>query len=595
MNKIKLSDYVAKYLLDNKLKIIYSVTGAGSMHFNDSIGTKKGLTVVYTHHEQAASMAAEGTARITGRPGVVNVSTGPGGTNALTGVAGAWVDSIPMLVISGQIMRKDRGPKHGLRQMGVQEINTVSVAKSLTKYAATVEDPNLIKYHLDKALHLSVSGKPGPVWIELPLDIQSSFVEPKKLKGFRPKKEKNKIPFNSFKKSIKLINSAKKPLIISGYGVRSANAVKELLQLIKKTQIPLSPSWNTIDVINSKSDLAVGRAGLFGDRPSNYAVQKCDLLIVLGARLTTAQIGYMDDLYAINAKKIYVEIDKNELKKPTARADLTINCNVKDYIKYLLKSKKLKTNKYSVLKWKEKLLNLKKKYPVSKEYVNKHKNYASSFKFVDDLCKFLKDNDVVVTDMGTSFTCTMQGFQAKNNQRLWTSSGLASMGYGLPAAIGACIGGGKRRTICIAGDGGLLFNLQELQTVIHYKLPIKIFLIDNEGYLTQKLMMEKNFKRYAGAHPPSGVSCPDFVKVAKSFGFKCDVINNDRSMPKKIKKIMENDKFHFCVIKIHPMQPLTPRVLMRMNSDGTFERTGIESISPFHDEKEHKRNLKYLE
>ena len=596
MNKIKLSDYVAKYLLKNNLKIIYSVTGAGSMHFNDSIGTKKGLTVIYTHHEQAASMAAEGTARITGRPGVVNVSTGPGGTNALTGVAAAWVDSIPMLVISGQIMRKDRGPKHGLRQMGVQEINTIAVAKSLTKYAVTVEDPNTIKYHLDKAIYLSMSGKPGPVWIELPLDVQSSFVNSKRLKGFKIKKKKTNNYIGLFNKSIDLINKSKKPLIISGYGVRSSNAVKELLKLIKKTQIPFSPSWNTIDVINSKSDYVIGRAGLFGDRPSNYAVQKCDLLIVLGSRLSTAQIGYMDDLYANNAKKIYVEIDRHELKKPTARSDIAINCNVKDYINYLLKSRQLKLNKPSILKWRKKLLYLKKKYPVSKEYVNKSKNYVSSFKFVDDLCKYLRDDDVVVTDMGTSFTCTMQAFQAKNNQRLWTSSGLASMGYGLPAAIGACIGGkNKKRTICITGDGGLLFNLQELQTVIHYKLHLKIFLIDNDGYLTQKLMMKKNFKRYAGAHPPSGVSCPDFLKVARSFGFNCDIINNDSSMPKKLKRIMSDNRTHFCVIKIHPMQPLTPRVLMRMRQDGSFERTGIESISPFLSEKEHKENLKYLD
>ena len=596
MNKVKLSDYVAKYLLDNNLKNIYSVTGAGSMHFNDSIGTKRGLTVVYTHHEQAASMAAEGTARITGRPGVVNVSTGPGGTNTLTGVAGAWIDSIPMLVLSGQIMRKDRGPKHKLRQMGVQEINTVSVAKNLTKYTVTVEDPNTIKYHLDKALYLSMSGKPGPVWIELPLDVQSSFINPKKLKSFKPKKEKTKISVSLFKKSIKLINTAKKPLIIGGYGIRSSNAVKEFIKLIKKTQIPFSPSWNAIDFMNSKSDFVIGRAGVFGDRPSNYAVQKCDLLIVLGSRLSTMQIGYMDDLYANNAKKIYVEIDKHELKKPTTKSDIAINCNVKDYINYLLKNKQLKTNKFSVLKWRKKLLHLKKKYPSSKEYVNKNKNYVNSFKFVNDLCKFLKDDDVVVTDMGTSFTCTMQAFQAKNNQRLWTSSGLASMGYGLPAAIGACTARrNKKRTICITGDGGLLFNLQELQTVIHYKLHLKIFLIENEGYLTQKLMMRKNFERYAGAHPASGVSCPDFSKIAKSFGFNCDIINNDTYMPKKLKKILSDNKAHFCVIKMHPMQPLTPRVLMHMRKDGSFERTGIENVSPFLNKKEHRANLQYLD
>lgn len=594
MKNIKLSDYLADYLLKKNLRYIYSVTGAGSMHFNDSIGSKKGLEVYYTHHEQAAAMAAEGTARITGLPAVVNVSTGPGGTNALTGVAGAWVDSIPMIVVSGQIMRKDRGKPYGLRQMGVQEIDTISLAKPITKYAVTVEDPLMIKYHLDKALHLSLTGKPGPVWIEIPLDVQSTFINPKLLKQFKPTREKKfKIPIKKIKQSIKLIEKSEKPLIISGYGVRISNSKNLLLKLIKKTKIPLCPSWNTIDLINSDSEYVIGRAGLFGDRPSNYAVQKCDLLIVLGSRLSTAQIGYMDDLYAKNAKIIYVEIDKKEINKPTVRSHLKINCNVKDYLKILTK-KNIQVDSNSISKWREKLLYLKSKYPVVKEYVNKHKNYASSFQFIHDLSKILKNDDCVVTDMGTSFTCTMQSFQAKSNQRLWTSSGLASMGYGLPAAIGASIGRGNKRVICITGDGGMLFNLQELQTVKHYNIPIKIFLIDNEGYLTQKLMMEKNFKRYAGAHPKSGVSCPDFLKVAKSFDFKCELINNDKTMPKKIKKILHSNKSSFCVIKIHPMQPLTPRVLMKMRKDGTFERTGIESVSPFLPEDEHQSNLKLL-
>ncbi len=596
MKKIKLSDYLANYLLAKKLNIIYSVTGAGSMHFNDSIGNKKGLRVIYTHHEQACSMAAEGSARITGKPAVVNVSTGPGGTNALTGVAGAYVDSIPMLIISGQIMRKDRGHKHGLRQMGVQEINTISVVKPITKYAVTIEDPAMIKYHLDKALYLSTSGKPGPVWIELPLDVQSSFVNPDKLTSYiQPDIKLKKTTISLFKKSINLINKAKKPLIISGYGVRSSNSVGDLLKFVKKTKIPLSPSWNTIDIIESKSDLVVGRAGLFGDRASNYAVQKSDLLIILGSRLSTAQIGYMSDMYAPQAKKIYVEIDKKELTKPTVKADIKINCSVKEYLIFLNKNKNLRIKKTLVHTWRKKLLILKKKYPVSKEHVNKFKNYVNSFTFISKLSTHLKNNDMVVTDMGTSFTCTMQSFQAKKNQRLFTSSGLASMGYGLPASIGASIGKGvNKRVICITGDGGMLFNLQELQTVQHYKIPAKIFLIDNDGYLTQKQMMIKNFKRYAGAHPPSGISCPDFIKVAKSFGFATDTITADKNLDSKLKTILSNNKAHFCVIKIHPMQALTPRVLMKMAPDGTFARTGIESISPFLPEEEHRDNLNFL-
>ncbi len=593
---MKFSDYLADYLYKKKLRNIFSVTGAGSMHFNDSIGSHPGLNVIYTHHEQSAAMAAEGDARISRMPGVVNVSTGPGGTNTLTGVTGAWVDSIPMLVISGQVMKKDIGTDKGFRQLGVQEANVVQMAKPVTKFCKTIKDPYDVEIILDKAIQLSISGRPGPVWVEIPLDIQSYNLDLKKIKKTKKKiksRIKKNIPKNIKNKILKLIKNSKKPIIISGYGIRSAKAEAEFKKFVKLSKIPVINSWNTIDLINSNSSDVIGRSGVFGDRASNYAVQKCDLLIVLGSRMSTAQVGYMDDMFATNAKKIYVDISKKELNKKTFKADLKIHSDVKVFLANI--NIELKKIKIKNLPWKQKLLILKKKYQMINVHQKREKNYTNSFRFIDELSKKLRRDDLVVTDMGTSFTCTMQTFKAKDKQRLFTSSGLASMGYGLPAAIGACIGANKKRVICIGGDGGLMFNLQEFQTVKHYNLPIKIFVIDNNGYLTQKLMQIKNFKRYVGAHPKSGVSCPDFVKIAKSFNFQTSVINSDISQKKMLSKILSNNKPHVCVVKIHPMQPLHPRVVMKMNKDGSFDRVGLESVYPFLKDEEHENNLRMLD
>lgn len=592
---MKFSDYLANYLYKKKLRNIYSVTGAGSMHFNDSIGSHKGLNVTYVHHEQAAAMAAEGEARITRLPGVVNVSTGPGGTNALTGVTGSWIDSIPMLIISGQVMKKDIGTNKGYRQLGVQEANVIEMVKPITKLSTTLKNPYDIEILFDKAIKISTEGRPGPVWIEIPLDIQSFNLDLKKIK-----KTKKSISFKKVdnkqinKKIISLILKSRKPLIISGYGIRSARAEKDLIKFIKKTKIPLVTSWNTIDILNSDSNYVVGRSGVFGDRASNYAVQKCDLLIVLGSRMSTAQVGYMDEMFSPNSKKIYVDICKKELEKPTFKADIKIQQDVKLFLNEINKNISRYNIKNKFKLWTERVLYLKNKYKSVNEHQKIQKNFSNSFRFINYLSKKLSNNDVVVTDMGTSFTCTMQSFNAKNNQRLFTSSGLASMGYGLPASIGACIGSNRKRTICITGDGGLMFNLQELQTVFHYKLPIKIFVIDNDGYLTQKLMQIKNFKRYVGAHPPSGVSCPDFRKIGKSFNFETSFINSDFSQKKIIPKILKNNKPHICIVKIDPMQPLTPRVVMKMNKDGSFDRTGLENVAPLLNEDEHNKNLELL-
>ncbi len=543
-------------------------------------------------------MAAEGDARITRLPGVVNVSTGPGGTNTLTGVTGAWIDSIPMLVISGQVMKKDIGTSKGMRQLGVQEADVTSMAKPVTKYCKTLTDPYDIELVFDKAIETSLRGRPGPVWIEIPLDIQSVKLNLKKIKKTKNiKRNKNKGLSKIVKnKIIRLIAKSKKPIIISGYGIRSAKAEKEFLKFVNLTKIPIITSWNTIDIINTNSKNVIGRSGVFGDRASNYAVQKCDLLIVLGSRMSTAQVGYMDELFSVSSKKIYVDISKKELNKKTFKADLKINQDVKKFLeeinKELIKKFKYKNN---FVTWRDRVLYLKNRYKTVLEHQKKVKNYTNSFRFVDQLCKQLQNKDIVVTDMGTSFTCTMQAFNSKGSQRLFTSSGLASMGYGLPASIGACFGSDKNRVICIAGDGGLMFNLQELQTIVHYNLPIKIFLIDNDGYLTQKLMQIKNFKRYVGAHPSSGVSCPDFKEIGKAFKIKTSVINDDLSMKPQLKKILKDKKAHLCVIKIPPMQPLTPRVVMKMNKDGSFDKVGIESVAPFLDDKEHIENLKLLE
>ena len=578
--KIKISDYIANFLEKKKMRHIFGITGGGAMHLNDSFAKNSKLNFIFFHHEQAASMAAESFYRKKNLPCVLHVTSGPGGTNAITGVTGAWIDSLPMFVISGQVGSLDMINKTKTRQIGVQEINIIDIVKPITKYAKTVLNPKMIDIYLNESYEMMMKGRPGPVWLDIPLDIQSKYLNYSDIKKYKFKKNNNKkkINFSFIKKNIQNSN---RPIIIIGNGLHISKTEKNFIKLLNILKIPVISSWNASDILKSSNKLYSGRMGIFGDRASNFAVENSDLIIALGTRLSMPQTGYNTKFFASNAKKVIIDIDKNELnKKKFVKVICKINVDLKLFINraiFYFKNKKIK----NFDRWINLVNYWKLKYPVMQKKYLFERNHINSFHFIDSLSENLKSNETIVTDMGTSFTCTMQGFKILNpiKQRLFTSSGLAAMGFGLPGAIGAYFAQKKDPIICITGDGGLMFNIQELQTVSNYKIPIKIFVIENQGYLTMKLMQLKNFNRYVGSTLNSGISFPDFKNISETFNLKYFRLKKN-NMKNQIKEILNYKKSALVEVNMPPNQPLIPRTQNRLNSDGTFFSPRLDDLYP---------------
>lgn len=578
------SDFIAKFFSSNGYDTVFGVTGGGAMFLNEAFRKNKKINFVFTHHEQAAAMAAEAYCRIKKKPAILSVTSGPGGTNAITGVIGAWIDLIPMIIISGQVETKDMILKSGTRQIGIQEANIYEIIKPITKYAKVLNLSSDIEKELKTALKISKQGRPGPVWLDIPLDVQSkkfskkiinlrineTFSKSKKLK----KNDKNKIL-----KVYKLIKNSKRPLVLIGNGIHLSDAEKEFLRFLKILQLPFVSSWNASDIVVSSHKLNFGRPGLFGNRISNFVIQSCDLLLILGCRLSVPITGYQIKNFAPNSKKIYIDIDQKEILKRKLKTNLKLNCDIKIFLKFFnsyIKNKKISLK----LGWIKKLEKLKLDLDEDKKYQNQ-KNFINSFNFINELSTTLRGNENIVTDMGTSFTCTMQTFKTKENQRLFTSSGIAAMGFGLPGLLGSYFADKKKTPICITGDGGLMFNIQELQTIQSYKIPAKIFIINNGGYLTMKLMQKKNFKKFVGADDKSGLSLPNFSKISKAFGFSFKKITNAKKIKKDLNKIFKSKKSLICEVMIPILQDLVPRVQTQMNKDGSFEPALLDNMYPF--------------
>lgn len=591
----KVSDYVFSFVEGLGVKEVFAVCGGAAMHLVDSLGKNENLRYIATHHEQAAAMAAEGYSRTSGKLGVVLVTSGPGGTNTLTGLCGAWIDSIPVIFISGQVTSDTLSRGTGLRQFGIQEIDIVRLVEPVTKYAVTVKDPAMIKYHLQKAAYLATTGRPGPVWLDIPLDIQSKLINPGELNSFNPDevKEERRGPSltTQVAKCIKLLKRAKRPVIISGYGIRLAKGEKEFRQLVEKLKIPVVSSWTSSDLIPSDYKFYVGRSGIMGDRASNFAVQNADLLLIIGSRMSVPQVGYNYKTFAREARKVMVDIDEVELKKPSIKLDIAIKADAKEFIKELLTQLKADDVTLKVDKWVQMCQEWKAKYPVVLPEYKENKKGVNSFYFIDILSKKLGSDAVVVTDMGTSFTCTMQTFKTKQGQRLFTSSGHSPMGFGLPGVIGACFGNGRKKTIGIVGDGGLQMNIQELQTLVHYKLPIILFVLNNGGYLTIMLMQQNHFGRYVGSEKNSGLSFPDIIKVANAYGIKAKRISNNDQLHANIDRILSEPGPFICEIIMPENQQLIPRVASIKQPDGTVISRPLEDLYPFLSRKEFLKNM----
>src|SRR3989344_355653 len=513
------ADYIIKFLANNGVETVFMITGGQAMFLNDAVFQTPKIKPVFNHHEQAAAMAAEAYSRISGKLGVAMVTAGPGAINVLNGVVGAYVDSAPVMIISGQssyatvsYMQETK-----IRQFGLQGINIAPIAKTVTKYFKTIDDPAMVQYYLDEAYYQATSGRMGPVWIEVPLDIQKMEVPAKLFEKFRSPKATSTNSFlkKEVSKTLDLLYRSQRPLILAGQGIRVAKAQDEFSKAVSKLKVPVVTTRLGIDLIESASPLFVGRPGLYPDRAANFAIQNADLIIVIGARLDTGIVGYDAKDWGRYAKKVVVEVDIEELNKPGINIDLRVNCDVLDFINAL--SVQINPKKLPNLENWTKICDLwRKKYPmVMPQY--KKENLVNSYYFSHRLSKAASGDNTIVVDTSSPFHVVCQTWQVKSGQRFLTTGGISTMGY-WPASIGACIGRSKEKTIVVTGDGSLQMNIQELATVKQNKLPIKIFVINNGGYLlirhTQKTHLGS---RFMGESPKSGLWCPDLGKIAKAY------------------------------------------------------------------------------
>lgn len=593
MPKIKVSDYIAKRLKNHhKVNHFFMISGGGAMHLNDSLG--RNIPYTTNHNEQASAIAAEGYARYNQDLAVVNITTGPGGLNCLNGVFGQWTDSAPVLYISGQVKFEttiSSCKDIPLRQLGDQEVDIISVVKPLTKYAVMVTDPNTIKYHLDKAIFLAQNGRKGPVWLDIPINIQAAIIDEKKLKNYNPKEDK--INFPNYTKKIKTIISklktAKRPLIVAGHGIRLSKSENLFKQFLKKVNIPVVTTFNGIDLLDDNSKNFTGRIGTVGQRSGNFTLQNADVVLFLGTRNNIRQISYNWENFAKKAYKIVVDIDKAELCKPTLKANLSVNADLSDFLKDLLKNAPV-IKKEDWLEWSQ---NLKKRYSFkdTPQYQQKG-NKINPYYFIRTLTENISKNSTVIAANGSACVCLFQAGRIKEGQRVFFNSGDASMGYDLPASIGACISSDNEETICIAGDGSIMMNLQELQTIKQYNLPIKIFILNNDGYVSIRQTQNNFFKGcLVGACPKSGVTIPDFVKVGKAFGIKSFAIKSPKNLEVEIKKALALKGPVVIDVKLERNYIFSPKLSARKLSDGTMVSPSLEDMFPFLDRKEFEDNF----
>lgn len=604
MSKIKVSDYIAKRLKEHYgVEHFFMVSGGGAMHLNDSFG-RFIPNYIANHHEQACAIAAEGYARVNQRLAVVNVTTGPGGLNCLNGVFGQWTDSVPVLYVSGQVKFSTTiasCPEIPLRQLGDQEVDIISVVKPLTKYAKMVTEPNEIKHHLDKAIYEATTGRFGPVWLDIPMNVQGAMIDENELKEFSPPKaeelrglgaEPSHLLTYSPSKLLEKLQAAKRPLIIAGQGIRLAKQEEAFYKLLEKLQIPVVTTFNGFDLMENLNPLYVGRIGTIGQRAGNFALQNADVILCLGTRNNIRQASYNWENFAKNAYKIVVDIDKAELDKPTVVPDLKICADLKDFLPKLLENCSPSHPLSYSADWLSFCQNLKSKFSLENFNEYEQKEVIDPYIFTNELTKAMSENDIFVMANGSACVCTFQTGIIKKGQRFILNSGDASMGYDLPAAIGACLESKGRNTICLAGDGSIMMNLQELQTIKHNNLPIKIFVINNDGYASIK-QTQKNFfdGRLVGSSIDSGVSVPDFVKVGQAFGLKTERIETPSQIKEKLAKVLSSKEPIICEVMVKSDYGFAPKLSARKLDDGTMVSPSLEDMFPFLDRGKFGENI----
>ncbi|MFA5095784.1 MAG: thiamine pyrophosphate-binding protein [Candidatus Omnitrophota bacterium] len=590
---IKLSDYVFDFVARVRVKDVFLLPGGGCMHLVDSLGKNKKLKYVCCLHEQAAGIAAEAYSQYSNNLGVVLVTTGPGGTNAVTSVAGAWIDSIPLLVISGQVKRPDMIKKSGVRQMGNQEVDIISIVRPLTKYAVTILNPKAIRYYLEKAVYLARTGRPGPVWLDIPLDVQGAFIDEANLKGFNPPAPRARRALAPLAvKAINLLNRSRRPVILAGNGIRLSGALRDFIKLARILGIPVLATWKAIDFFPQKDKLFFGCPGSVAQRSANFIQQNSDLIMAIGARLDLAQTGYDHKNFAPLAKKVIVDIDPAEIRKLKMRIDVRVPFDAGLFIRELIRRK----NKILRVKrspWSARCLEWKKKYPVVIPEYFKNRKYVNTYVLVEILAELMTASDVLVP--GSSGSCseiTLQSFKVKKGQRVFNTPGLGSMGFGLPAAMGACLAAGKKRTIGIIGDGGLQHNIQELETIRRLGLPVKLFILNNNGYASIRNTQKGHFKgRLVACDPSCGLTLPDVAKIAGAYGLKYVRLNDHRGIRGRVAEVLKTHGPVICEVMADPFLATAPRLSSRVLKSGAIVSKPMEDLWPFLEKEELAANM----
>lgn len=594
--RIKVAKYIAEFLLRNGIQDCFMVTGGGAMHLDDALGHQEGMHCVFNHHEQACAIAAEAYTRMTGKIAAVCVTSGPGGTNAITGVVGGWLDSIPMFVISGQVKRETTiwsCPELGLRQLGDQEFDIIHSVSNMTKYAVMLTNPEETAYHLEKALYLALNGRGGPVWIDIPLDVQGAVIETDNLLHFHPEAEQPwsvpKISAETVDAILSRIYNAKAPLILAGTGIRLGDAEEELLKVLEKLHIPVVTAWNANDTVAFDNPYFAGMPGTVGTRPGNFAIQNCDLLLSLGCRLNIRMIGYNHYDFAKNAYKIIVDIDSRELIKPTVRPDMPVNADVKDVLSAILERDYTPSPNHD--RWVKWCRNLVETYPAAMEaYHNDGDQLINPYVFIDMLFDQLRGDDRIICGNGSACVITFQACKIKQGQRMFTNSGCAAMGYGFPAAVGVAVSDNSRRTICIDGDGSIMMNVQELATVAHNRLDIKIIILNNNGYHSIRQTQTNLFKPpFIGIDSDSGISFPDFGKLADAFGIPYFTLDSEKDCPNVLRQVLNCDGPCLCEVVVDPTQNFAPKSSSKVLSDGRIVSPSLDDMAPFLDRGEFEK------
>jgi acetolactate synthase I/II/III large subunit len=596
---MRLADYVMDFVARQGVNHIFLLSGGGAMHLNDALARSPGLTFICNHHEQASAIAAENYSKATNNLGVALVTTGPGGTNAITGVAGAWLDSVPMLVLSGQVKRADRmyrsdGTPLGVRQRGSQEVDIVSVVKPITKYALTVLDPQSIRYHLEKAVHLARTGRPGPVWIDIPVDVQAAPVDPESMVGFDATElstETRADLSSKVREVMERLSRSKRPFIFAGNGVRVSGCADAFEKLVRRLNVPVGLTWLAMDLLDDDDPLFVGRPGTVASRGANFALQNADFVLVIGARLDPPLMGWDAHLFAREAYKVAVDIDRAELQKLQGIIDAPVRADARAFIETMLQQAQAQspTDRGP---WLHRCREWKARYPV---VLPEHRvpGKVSVYHLSEVIGQEAGPDDRVVSgSSGSAIEVFLLAYRARRGRRVFHTAGLGAMGYGIPASIGVCLGSGGKKTVCVDGDGGFQLNIQELATIAHLKLPIKFFVLNNSGYASIRASQTNFFGGpNIGCDSNTGVAVPDYEKIARAYGLETAVIEDQSDLHSAVHRVLHTPGPVVCDVHVIADEIRAPRVTSIQRADGSFVSKPLEDLWPFLDRHEFTENM----